>query len=206
MTNEARPNRVKRTLSTGETITVGKISWDGWRKVKTRMLEALSASEIGRALSSILNLWAGEKPTTDNLDEYPDFTEMDVEEIEAWQEQHPELVPGLHGKDLTLQEMVAKSDLVEVGPAALSLLNRALDDMTCDLLEDCIEGQQPERLGADDALELRDAVFEVNDFGGLLGKEKNSLTALVTGAMGAAANTNMKNSSQSSGSSTGNHS
>lgn len=83
---------------------------------------------------------------------------------------------------------IADSDVIEAAPPALRLLNAALDDMTADLLEHCLDGDQPPRLTVFDVMELRAAIFEINDFAGLLAAEKNSLTALA-GVWTGAANT-----------------
>lgn len=85
---------------------------------------------------------------------------------------------------------LAESDVIESAPPALQLLNRTLDDMTADLLENCLDGTQPERLTVFDVMELRQAIFSVNDFAGLLAAEKNSLTALVGALTGAASSKN----------------
>lgn len=155
-----RPLSLRRTLSTGQAVTVGQITWDGWRKIKGRMLESLSASEVSRALSSFLALWKKKDDAADS--ESPEDPED----------------PKAGGEILS---SLANSDLAEHAPAAIQILNAALDDMTCDLFESCIEDEQPPRLAAADAMLLRDAIFAVNDFAGLLAAEKNSFAALLSG-------------------------
>lgn len=160
-----RPTQKKLTLSGGDQALVTQITWVGWRKVKERMLETLSASEVHRALLSLFQMYQ----QTDR-------------------EGDPEAK--------TVQELLGSSDLVQLAPPALQLLNRALDEMTADLIEECMQGAQPERLTAGDVMELRTAIFQVNNFAGLLDAEKNSLTALVRDFTGAA---NTKTASPSTG-------
>lgn len=151
-----RPASLVRTLASGDKVTIGQISWDGWRLVKNRMLEAISASEIHQAITAVTRLFQSD----DSLSE-------------------------INGQAKVL-DLLKDGELVKLVPPALSILNRALDNVTVDLIKHCIDGPQPERLYATDVGVLRDAIFRVNDFRELLESEKNSGTALVNQFVGAA--------------------
>lgn len=165
-----KPKILKATLADESQVTVQRITWEGWRTVKDRMLKTLSASEVHRALSSLLTMFQTMKGS------------------------------GRSESDAKVEDLLAQSDLVELAPPALALLNRTLDDMTADLMEHCIEGPMPERLEAEDVIELRNKIFRVNDFRGLLESEKNSLSALMSDFLGAVNLANMKSESNSTGS------
>jgi len=99
----------------------------------------------------------------------PDVTAQIVQQWEAFAAAEP-------GKSIF---QVLQPQILNLVPGLLTTINGELDELSEKIVRDCAVGHFPEdQLRAADWMALREAAAEVNDWGGMLDAEKNSVLAV----------------------------
>lgn len=152
-----RPRTQTLTLSNGDQITVGRISWDGLKSIRQTAIDLLS-SGVAEQLSALISgpvverltlLFTGQK---DESGKVPEWTDTETSEL--------------------LQAAIAQLKH-ELPTLASSIVMRA-DGFTDDFARYCIKGDiNDSDWDAYDWIDIRDAAMELNDIPELVGREKN---------------------------------
>jgi hypothetical protein len=151
--NQQRQLTRQVTLSSGKTVTVGQISWGGWKTLKSALFFALDQGEIKRAVEAIWKVF--QSLPSDKSDEGDESNEGDegTASLETW------LTP----------------EVINLLPDFVKTVSVLANEMSEEVVRGCITDVDHDAytLPAADLMRLRQAALEVNDFSELIALEKN---------------------------------
>lgn len=129
--------------------TLHPLRWPAWKKVKTRLAQLLGQDHAARLLVTMAEAYQKRRI----------LSEADG-------------AKKVEGSDVLIDPAVLR-----VAPQAVELFTTTIDDLTEEIVADCLREPLPE-LDAADMLLLRDACNDLVDWPTLLSAEKNSLAGV----------------------------
>ena len=162
-------------MADGSTVKIGRITWTCWKNLKSRVMEAMENPTVIQILKGVMR-------AVGNLSDYAALKAVeDSEDAEL---------------DTDVSDFLSVLDekLAEFAPEALKIVNRILDEMTEELLQDALVSgttNRPEAADRENALStlysipahewqmLRDEVIEFNKIQDMFQSEKNSAIGMI---------------------------